>query len=99
MLDGIASTARDFAGFGVGAGGAVQGGRRSPPMRRSLVLLAAACAVPALSLVAERDAKACGGCFGPPTETDDVVTDHRMVLSVSPQQTTLYDEIKYSGTP
>ncbi|HEY6463840.1 MAG TPA: DUF2330 domain-containing protein, partial [Polyangiaceae bacterium] len=24
---------------------------------------------------------------------------HRMVLSVSPQQTTLYDEIKYSGSP
>jgi hypothetical protein len=67
-------------------------------MRRSLVLFAA-CAVPALALLAERDAQACGGCFGPPTETDDVVTDHRMVLSVSPQQTTLYDEIKYSGSP
>ena len=26
-----------------------------------------------------------------------MVTDHRMVLSVSPQQTTLYDEIKYFG--
>jgi hypothetical protein len=63
------------------------------------MVLIAACAVPALALLAERDAKACGGCFGPPTETDDVVTDHRMVLSVSPQQTTLYDEIKYSGSP
>ncbi|HEY8090205.1 MAG TPA: DUF2330 domain-containing protein [Polyangiaceae bacterium] len=56
-------------------------------------------ALPVLALVAPRDARACGGCFGPPTETDDVVTDHRMVLSVSPQQTTLYDEIKYSGSP
>ena len=67
-------------------------------MRRSFLLLAMS-AVPALALFGARDAKACGGCFGPPTETDDVVTDHRMVLSVSPQQTTLYDEIKYSGSP
>jgi hypothetical protein len=67
-------------------------------MRRS-ILLVAMCAVPALALLAERDAKACGGCFGPPTESNDVVTDHRMVLSLSPQQTTLYDEIKYSGSP
>jgi hypothetical protein len=63
------------------------------------MVLLAAFAVPALAFLAERDARACGGCFGPPTETDDVVTDHRMVLSVSPQQTTLYDEIKYSGSP
>jgi hypothetical protein len=68
-------------------------------MRRSF-LFAAMCVVPALlALVAERDAQACGGCFGPPTESNDVVTDHRMVLSLSPQQTTLYDEIKYSGSP
>jgi hypothetical protein len=67
-------------------------------MRRSIALLAM-CAVPGLALAAERDAKACGGCFGPPTESNDVVTDHRMVLSLSPQQTTLYDEIKYSGSP
>ncbi len=67
-------------------------------MRVSLLVLAAA-ALPALALLPERDARACGGYFGPPTETDDVVSDHRMVLSVSQQQTTLYDEIAYSGSP
>jgi hypothetical protein len=67
-------------------------------MRKPLFLLALA-AVPALALLGERDAAACGGCFGPPTESNDVVTDHRMVLSLSSQQTTLYDEIKYAGSP
>jgi Uncharacterized protein conserved in bacteria (DUF2330) len=67
-------------------------------MRSSVVLLALA-VLPGLALVGEKDASACGGCFGPPTETDDTVTAHRMVLSVSPQQTTLYDEIQYSGSP
>jgi MYXO-CTERM domain-containing protein len=47
----------------------------------------------------ETDAKACGGCFSPPTEQDSVVTDHRMILSVSSQQTTLYDQIHYTGSP
>jgi MYXO-CTERM domain-containing protein len=28
-----------------------------------------------------------------------VVTDHRMIFRVSPQQTTLYDEIEYQGSP
>src|SRR5579864_4160802 len=48
-----------------------------------------------------RDANACGGCFSPPTQTQTatVVTDHRMILSISPMQTTLYDEIEYSGSP
>jgi hypothetical protein len=45
------------------------------------------------------DARACGGCFHPPTQSGTVVTDHRMVFSISPTQTTLYDEIKYSGSP
>jgi len=67
-------------------------------MRKSVALLALL-AVPAFTLAVPRDASACGGCFGPPKETDDVVTDHRMVLTVSPQQTTLYDEIRYAGSP
>jgi hypothetical protein len=46
-----------------------------------------------------RDARACGGCFHPPAQSGTVVTDHRMVFAVSPQQTTLYDEIKYAGSP
>jgi Uncharacterized protein conserved in bacteria (DUF2330) len=53
----------------------------------------------ALALFAERDAAACGGCFHPPTQTASDITDERMLLSVSPLQTTLYDQIEYAGTP
>jgi hypothetical protein len=45
-----------------------------------------------------RDARACGGCF-PPSQNGTVVTDHRMIFAVSPQQTTLYDQIRYQGAP
>jgi hypothetical protein len=45
-----------------------------------------------------RDASACGGCFVPP-DADTQVTGHRMVLSVSPTATTLWDQIVYSGEP
>ncbi|MBP6834409.1 MAG: DUF2330 domain-containing protein [Deltaproteobacteria bacterium] len=48
------------------------------------------------------DAAACGGCFGPPPPTPrdvQVVTDHRMVLSLSSTQTTLWDQFQYSGRP
>jgi MYXO-CTERM domain-containing protein len=48
------------------------------------------------------DARACGGCFHPPTpptQSGTVVTDHRMIFTISPQATTLYDEIKYAGSP
>lgn len=48
--------------------------------------------------VAPRVADACGGCFVPPAENTQV-TGHRMILSVSPDQTTLYDQIEYSGNP
>jgi hypothetical protein len=53
----------------------------------------------AVTVTGERQAAACGGCFRPPTETATDVTDERMLLSVSPQQTTLYDQIRYSGNP
>ena len=43
-------------------------------------------------------ADACGGCFAPPS-TVQVVTDHRMVFSVSTTQTTLWDQFSYSGRP
>lgn len=46
----------------------------------------------------ERDAAACGGCFIP-SENNTVVTDHRMVLSIDLQQSTLYDQIRYQGSP
>lgn len=45
-----------------------------------------------------RDAAACGGCFAPP-EYPTVVTDHRMIFTVAPDQSSLYDQIKYTGNP
>jgi hypothetical protein len=48
---------------------------------------------------AGRDARACGGCFHPPTQTVSDITDERMLLAVSTLQSTLYDQIQYSGNP
>ncbi len=49
-------------------------------------------------------AQACGGCFHPrpPMQTRQVVqvvTDHRMVLSLSAQRTTLWDQFSFAGRP
>lgn len=56
--------------------------------------------------VTARDARACGGCMHeppplnpPPNQVETMVTDHRMILSISAQQTTLYDQVKYVGNP
>jgi len=58
------------------------------------VALAAAC------VLVDRPAQACGGCFHPVAPRQvTVVTGHRMALSVSPQQTVLWDQIQYSGDP
>ncbi|MEA2747042.1 MAG: hypothetical protein QOI41_1185 [Myxococcales bacterium] len=72
-------------------------------MRKNLII-AAASFVAALtsSYALERHASACGGCFSPPpspTENPTVVTDHRMILTIAQDQSTLYDQIKYSGNP
>ena len=63
----------------------------------------------ALALAAAaHDARACGGCFheappppspSEPAQNATIVTDHRMIFAVSPQQTTLYDQVEYSGAP
>jgi hypothetical protein len=45
-----------------------------------------------------RLADACGGCFAPP-DTFTSVNSHRMVIALSPQRTTLWDQIRYSGNP
>jgi hypothetical protein len=52
----------------------------------------------------ERDAKACGGCFhgsspANPVIESSVVSDHRMVFALGPQQTVLWDQIRYTGDP
>jgi len=52
----------------------------------------------ALALAGAREAQACGGCFAPPT-TVSVVTDHRMVLSLSSQRSVLWDQFRFAGRP
>ncbi len=44
------------------------------------------------------DVHACGGCIVSQSETTQV-TGHRMILSVSKDRTTLWDQISYSGEP
>jgi hypothetical protein len=68
-------------------------------MKRSALVLGFSVAACALAFIGEREAAACGGCFHPPTQVASDITDERMLLSVSPQQTTLYDQIRYSGSP
>ena len=72
-----------------------------PMTMKHAQLLAGLAATTALLLLAwERDAAACGGCFHPPTQVvGSNITDERMLLSVSPTHTTLYDQIRYSGNP
>ncbi len=60
----------------------------------TLVLFAPVAAV----LAAPGDAHACGGCFVPP-QVNSIVNAHRMALSISPKQTVLWDQIRYSGSP
>src|SRR4051812_29809011 len=50
------------------------------------------------SALAPRIAEACGGCFAPP-ETQQVVTDHRMVMAVHSNESILWDQIRYTGRP
>jgi len=65
-------------------------------MKRFLVC--SALAVASMVLTFETDAQACGGCFAP-QENPTVVNDHRMILTVSKDKSTLYDQIKYTGSP
>jgi hypothetical protein len=78
-------------------------GRRYDMRGRWLLAVIAAGAT--FVAVGERNAQACGGCFQQPPppppapRPPSVVTDHRMILSISQGQTTLYDELRYSGEP
>jgi hypothetical protein len=65
-------------------------------MNRTIIVAALAAAS---ALAAEREARACGGCFHPPTQTVSDITDERMLLATSTTQSTLYDQIQYSGSP
>ena len=68
-------------------------------MNRTSIAIGLSLATPALAAFAERDAAACGGCFHPPTQTATDITDERMLLAASTAQSTLYDQIRYSGSP
>ena len=68
-------------------------------MNRSKLALGVLAAVSAATFAGQRQASACGGCFHPPTQTVSDITDERMLLTVSATQTTLYDQIEYSGSP
>ncbi len=66
--------------------------------------LATLIAVSLCSLTSPRTADACGGCFHEPPGPNEppmtsVVTGHRMALSVSPDQTVLWDQVQFTGDP
>ncbi|MDC3961275.1 DUF2330 domain-containing protein [Polyangium jinanense] len=62
---------------------------------RALVLSLPLLAAPVLRA---GDAEACGGCIISQSESTQV-SSHRMILSISQQQTTLWDQITYAGEP
>ncbi|MGH7439072.1 MAG: DUF2330 domain-containing protein [Polyangiaceae bacterium] len=66
---------------------------------RSRLALGILTALSAATFAGERRASACGGCFQPPGQTVSDITDERMLLAVSTVQSTLYDQIQYSGSP
>jgi hypothetical protein len=68
-------------------------------MNRKSLILGLSIASSGLVFAPERDAAACGGCFHPPTQTVSDITDERMLLAVSTLQSTLYDQLRYMGTP
>lgn len=65
-----------------------------------LAVSAAGLLAATLALVVPRDARACGGCFHATTDTStSFVTDHRMVVSISKEQTVLWDQVRFTGAP
>ncbi|HEY3819159.1 MAG TPA: DUF2330 domain-containing protein [Polyangiaceae bacterium] len=67
-------------------------------MRLHVLLGAMGLGLVSMAMTAD-DARACGGTFEGPSQDGDLITQHRMIFSVSPEQTTLYDEIEYQGNP
>jgi hypothetical protein len=68
-------------------------------MNRFEGALGIATVIAAITFAAEKEASACGGCFTPPSQNVSDITDERMLLAVSTVQSTLYDQIQYSGSP
>jgi len=70
-------------------------------MRMCLGACAATVVAGGLTLGVPSMTEACGGCFAPPpTATEQVlVTGHRMAVSVSATETTLWDQFQYAGDP
>ncbi|UQA58281.1 DUF2330 domain-containing protein [Polyangium aurulentum] len=64
-------------------------------LHRSLLL---SIPVIALALTQAGDADACGACV-PPVGEPTQVTGHKMLLSISQEKTTLWDQIEYAGDP
>lgn len=77
------------------------GAKLFPLMKRSTLVVGFSVALSTLALLGatEREAAACGGCVVPPNQVASDITDERMLLSVSTKQTTLYDQIRYAGSP
>jgi hypothetical protein len=64
------------------------------------ILIGPAAAVLGFFIGQSHEARACGGCFHEPSQSQStVVTGHRKAFAVSPTRTVLWDEIKYSGSP
>lgn len=62
---------------------------------RTFILIGGAAAV-LVAAAPSWDAYACGGCVAPPTSSTQV-SGHRMILSISQTQTTLWDQLAYVG--
>jgi len=59
-----------------------------------------ACGLLALGSLVPQDAAACGGCFQSIQQSRSTqVTGHRMIFSISNEQTSLWDQISYAGEP
>jgi MYXO-CTERM domain-containing protein len=68
--------------------------------RSSCFVFVTSIAITLATTVAARDAHACGGCFHvSQSRSPTQVTSHRMALSISTEQTTLWDQIQYVGEP
>ena len=69
-------------------------------MKRPFFSFFIAASIAMASLATAPDARACGGCFHEPIPTESTqVTGHRMIFSISKDETTLWDQISYAGNP